>query len=193
LNTKALVDYLFSIGIMKRTERSGWRTIGMREPESVAEHSFCTALIGWALARMEGADEGKVLKMCLLHDLHESRTGDLNKMNKRYVRGDEKRAFREAVGGAVAGKEMEALFSEFCKGRSIEARVARDADALDMMLEARFLVDTGNPYARDWIKSAWEKIGTKSGKRLAAEIERQDSLGWLMRLFESERRRGRKK
>ncbi|MFA6036021.1 MAG: HD domain-containing protein [Candidatus Micrarchaeia archaeon] len=193
-DAKALADCLFSMGMLKRTERSGWRTIGVQQPESVADHSFGAAMVGLALARMEKADEGKVLKMCLLHDLHELRMGDLNKLNKRYVERDERKAFRETVEGMepTLRGEMERLFEEFLQCETLEARIAKDADALDMMLEAKLLVDTGNRYAKDWIRSAWEKISTKSGKELGREIEKRDSLEWLMKMFHAERARGKR-
>jgi len=181
--------------MLKRTERSGWRTIGVREPESVAEHSFGAAIVGMLLARLEKADEGKVLKLCLIHDLHELRMGDLNKLNKRYVKADERKAFAETTEmlGASMKNEMRSLFAEYLAGKTLEARIARDADALDMMLEAKLLVDTGNRYAKDWIRSAWEKITTESGKKLGREIEKRDSLDWLMRMFHVERERRKKR
>ena len=188
--TEGLADYLFSLSMLKRTERSGWRTIGIQEPESVAEHSFVAALVGSELARMEGADEGKVVRMCLLHDLHELRMSDLNKMNQRYVKRNEMMAFSETVKGAGDGKRMLLLFKEFQEDRSREAVLVRDADALEMMLQAKFLLDTGNPYARDWIKSAWSKLRSGSAKKLARVIVKRDSLGWLMRFFDGERKRG---
>ncbi|MCK4714966.1 MAG: HD domain-containing protein [Candidatus Aenigmarchaeota archaeon] len=185
-----LADYLFSLGMLKRTERSGWRTIGIQEPESVAEHSFVSALVGAELAKMEGADETKVVRMCLLHDLHELRMGDLNKMNKRYLKMDEGKAFAETVRGSIHESEMKALFREMNAGKSKEALLVRDAHALEMMLEAKFLLDSGNPYAKDWIRSARAKLKSRSAKKLAQVIERQDSLGWMMKLFEEERKRG---
>jgi len=184
-----LADYLFSLGMLKRTERSGWRTVGILNPESVAEHSFVAALVGAELARMEGADEAKVMRMCLLHDLHELRIGDLNKMNMRYLRRDEGRAFSETVRGAGDEKGMRALFKEMQKGKSREAVLARDADALEMMLEAKFLLDTGNKYAADWIKSAWSKLKSKSAKKLARVIEKRDSVHWMMKMFGGRRKR----
>jgi len=183
----ALVDYLFSLGMLKRTERSGWRTIGVLAPESVAEHSFVSALVGSELARLEGADEAKVMRMCLLHDLHELRMGDLNLMNKLYVKRDEGKAFADTVRGLEGEKKMRALFDEFCKGKSKEALLARDADALEMLLEAKFLVDCGNSYARDWIESAKMKLASKSARKLAGAIEKRDSAGWLLEPFRKAR------
>ncbi len=53
----------------------------------MAEHSFRTAMIGYALAQMdEQADVGRVLQLCLFHDIPEARTGDMNYVNKSMSR-----------------------------------------------------------------------------------------------------------
>ena len=43
----------------KRVKRSGWWVAGIDDPESVAEHSYRTALLGYILASLEGADPTK--------------------------------------------------------------------------------------------------------------------------------------
>ena len=76
----------------ERTPRTGFQFLGSGA-ESVAEHSFRTAIIGYTLARMdENVDTGKVVQMCLFHDVPEARIGDLNYVNKKYVKADEEKA-----------------------------------------------------------------------------------------------------
>ena len=128
------------------------------------------------------------MQMCLLHDLHEVRMSDLNKMNMLYLKRDERKAFKETAKGSMDEKGMCALFEELDKGKSKEAILVRDADALEMMLEAKFLLDTGNAYEKDWIKSAWLKLRSKSAKKLARAIEKEDSMHWMMKLFEGKRK-----
>ena len=77
------VRFIFEIGALKRTKRSGWETIGI-SGESVADHSFRTAVIGYIIAKEEGEkDIADVLLLSLFHDVHETRVGDLNRMNKK--------------------------------------------------------------------------------------------------------------
>ena len=85
----AIADFLFEVGMLKRTPRSGFQFLGTGA-ETVAEHSLRVAVIGYVLAKMSGkfAPE-KIVLMCLFHDLVEARTGDLNYVNKRYVKADE--------------------------------------------------------------------------------------------------------
>ena len=88
-----VVDFLFEVGMLKRTPRSGWQFLGSGT-ESVAEHSYRTAMIAFVLVRLDGdgLDADRILRMALLHDLPEARTGDLNYMNQKYVHADEERA-----------------------------------------------------------------------------------------------------
>ena len=58
--------------MLKRTPRSGFQFLGSGA-ESVAEHSFRTAIIGYTLARLDGqADTGRVVQLCLFHDVPEA-------------------------------------------------------------------------------------------------------------------------
>jgi 5'-deoxynucleotidase YfbR-like HD superfamily hydrolase len=49
------MNFIFEAGVLKRAARTGWWFAGVKHPESIAEHSFRTALIGMMLAAMEGA------------------------------------------------------------------------------------------------------------------------------------------
>src|SRR4030042_1143397 len=106
---REIADFLFEVGMLKKTPRSGFQFLGSG-CESVAEHVLRTLYIGYVLCKMEPeADELKVFKLCLVHDLPDARTGDMNYMNKKYVTVDEKKAIRELAaplffgGGIAAG------------------------------------------------------------------------------------------
>ena len=73
------------MGLLKRYKRTGWLIAGVDNPESIAEHTFRTAIIGYLLARMEGADPAKTATLCLFHDTQESRIGDVPSVGKAYV------------------------------------------------------------------------------------------------------------
>jgi putative hydrolase of HD superfamily len=67
-----IANFLFEVGMLKRTPRTGLQFLGSGK-ESVAEHVFRVVFIGYALAHLEqDVDENRVLKMCFLHDLPES-------------------------------------------------------------------------------------------------------------------------
>ena len=72
-----LADFLFEAGMLRKTPRTGYQFLGTGQ-ENVAEHSFRTAVIGFVLAEMAGANAERTAMLCLFHDLHEARTGDFN-------------------------------------------------------------------------------------------------------------------
>jgi len=116
---KDMVNFLFEVGILKNTPRSGYQFLGSGS-ESVAEHSFRVAVIAYLLAKDEPeADMRKVLLMSLSHDFHEARTGDHNYVNKRYVTVDEDKAVRDLAQKLPFGQEIVSLIDEFNTGETI--------------------------------------------------------------------------
>jgi putative hydrolase of HD superfamily len=175
---KALANFLFEVGMLKKTPRSGFQFLGSGK-ESVAEHSFRTAIIGYTLSLREpGADPMKILLMCLFHDLHEARTGDQNYMNKRYVHVEEEQATRDLAGNLPFADTLLSLAGEFSDNHFLEARISRDADQLDLILALKEQLDLGNSYARDWLHFALQRLRTEGAKQLAQEIMQTDSAEW---------------
>lgn len=175
---KALINFLFEVGMLKKTPRSGYQFLGSGQ-ESVAEHSFRTAVIGYLLSLQDAdADPQKTLLMCLFHDLPEARTGDLNYVNKRYVHVHEERAARDLAQGLPCQEDIVALIQEFNQGKSLEAKIARDADQLDLILELKEQQDLGNKYAAEWLKYAVQRLETLFAKDMATEILKTDSTEW---------------
>jgi len=174
-----LGDFIYELGSLKRTPRSGWVTIGIDAPESIAEHAWRTAAIGMLLARLEKCREERVIALCILPDLHETRIGDLNVLNRKYVAKDAMRAVADTVRGLFCELEIAALMREYWAGKTREALVASDADKLEMLATAREYIDAGNRHAKAWIVTARRGLRTRSAKRLAAELVRRDSTAWL--------------
>lgn len=175
---KNLVNFLFEVGMLKKTPRSGYQFLGSGS-ESVAEHSFRTAIIGYILSLQEaGADSMKTVLMCLFHDLHEARTGDHNYVNKRYVHVEEEKAAGDMARNLPFGDTLVSLAKEFMDSHSVEACIARDADQLELILALKEQLDLGNPYARDWLRYALQRLQTQSAMNLAEEIMQTDSAEW---------------
>ena len=102
--TNAL-DFFAEAGLLKRVKRSGWWVAGIKDPESVADHCFRTAVIGHYMALVEGVDPYKVVTMCLFNDIHEARINDLHKMGHYYIdfKQAEKKVFRTRLPGWING------------------------------------------------------------------------------------------
>lgn len=175
---KNIVNFLFEVGMLKKTPRSGYRFLGSGR-ESVAEHCFRTSVIGYVLSlQEEGVDPHRTVLLCLMHDLPEARTGDLNYVNKRYVNADEDKALKDLAVDLPFGDDIVDLVREFNAGESVEARLARDADQLDLILELKEQLDLGNKYASDWLVYALKRLQSPSARELANSILETDSTEW---------------
>ena len=178
---KDIANFLFEVGMLNKTPRSGFQFLGSGE-ESVAEHVSRTIFIGYALSKLEGdVDELLLLKMCLFHDLAEARTGDMNYVNKRYVAVDEKKAVQDLADTLFFGAEMVAVINEFNEKKSREALLAHDADQLSLILQLKECGDLGNKYSQEWISYALKRLNTETAKKLVAEILATDSSEWWFR------------
>ena len=175
---RELADFLFEVGMLKKTPRSGFQFLGSG-CESVAEHVLRTLYIGYVLCKMDSeADELKVLRLCLVHDLPEARTGDMNYVNKKYVTVDEKKAIRELAEPLFFGEEIVAALDEFNRRETRESLIARDADQLSLILQLKECGDLGNRYSREWIHFAIRRLATDDARKLADSILETDSSNW---------------
>jgi putative hydrolase of HD superfamily len=139
--SRAYLDLLITAGRLKRESRRGWvRKLGLRDPESVADHSYRTALMAMLFSDLRGMDTEKVLKMALLHDLPEAITGDITpgeRTRKQKVRL-ESAAMRQIL-ERIPHKQRDEYWEawlEFNRGRSKEARLVKQLDKLEMAVQA---------------------------------------------------------
>ena len=173
-----IVDFLFEVGMLKRTPRSGWQFLGAGS-ESVAEHVFRTTMIAYVLSRMDGSvDADRVLRLALVHDLPEARTGDLNYVHQKYVQADEARAAEDMTSDLPFGDELRELLAEYRTGSSPESILAHDADQIEMLLQLKEHLDGGSPAAAEWTPFVERRLRTKVAKTLARRILEQSSTSW---------------
>lgn len=178
-----LARALFEAAMLKRLERTGYAYLGSGR-ETIAAHSYGTSFCALLLARLvPEADETKLLKMAILHDFLEARTGDLNSVNKLYDTVDEEKAAGEAFEGLPQQEEWFALWREYREGVTLEAQLVHDADQLDLLVMLKEQRDLGNPYAPRWIKYAKRRLKTEVGKRLAEAICQTDWAAWWLDRF----------
>ena len=178
-NLSRISDFLFEAGQLKNLARTGWHTI--RAPrESVAEHSFRTAILGYVLAKMaklSDEDEAMLVKACLFHDLHEARMGDLHRLAKRYAKTDEKKAEREQRAGLLFEDDLAAVLDKLPAKLK---RYAYEADKIECAITAKEYLDAGFD-TRKWIRHTRPVVKSKEGKALLAAIEKSNAHAWMFK------------
>ncbi len=176
-----IANLLFEVRILKDITRSGYAFLGSGK-ESIAEHSFMTAFIGFTMARMNPDLDGtKLVAMALVHDMAEARTGDLNYVEKTYCRKDEAKAISHLTRFVPFGKDITDLVEEFNLKKTQEARLANDADQISFILELKKLMDTGSKGPEKWIPIILDRLLTQTGQKIAQSILKTQWDEWWMR------------
>ena len=167
---RQVVDFIYESGILQKTPRSGLWFLGTGS-QSVAEHTLRTSFIGYALASLvRGADKNKVVLMCLFHDLGEGRTSDLNYVHQKYGRLAEHQAITDISRSIPFGGAIEGLYREIEGKKTLEAKLAKDADQLEWIATLREEETKGNTKAKSWLKSAYKRLKTPVAKKIGGKL-----------------------
>lgn len=149
--TRKLLQIMLKCGELKVIPRMGWRVRGIRDGESVAEHSFAVAFVAMMLAdRMRvPVDREKLLKIALLHDLPEYMLGDIHAPAVKMLGEDVKqsaevRILEDLFADIEGGADYVALWREFAERSSLEGRLVRAVDKLEMFTQAYQYEREGN-------------------------------------------------
>jgi putative hydrolase of HD superfamily len=119
-----------------------------------------------------------VLQLCLFHDIPEARTGDMNYVNKKYVQVDEQSAIADLADNLPFGDDYRTTMEEYNGRETYEAKIAHDADQLEMVLSLKEHKDLGNRYADEWYPFSRLRLQTEIAKQLAETIWKTDSSKW---------------
>jgi putative hydrolase of HD superfamily len=151
----SIISLLIELQRLKRLDRTGWVLRGLPNgTESVASHSFGVSVTAMILAdklRSEGVavDVEKLLRIALLHDWAETRVGDMPRTATEFFGADirkraEKFAFQQIVSKVDSDDSLyESLFEDYEERRSLEAKLVKAADVIDLLVEALALERAG--------------------------------------------------
>jgi len=180
---KKITNFLFEIATLRRMVRSHHQMIKEAD-DNISDHIFRVAVIGNILAKLENCDDAKVIKMCLFHDILETRTGDANFINRQYTEQKEEEARKDQLEGLPIAEEVLELLEEYEKRESKESIVAKDADNLDQMLLQQEFLLRDDENRKVWQDFTEKKLKTESAKKIAKEIRKTNPFEWLYSLAE---------
>ena len=150
-----MLKTLIELQALKRLDRTGWTLRGLPNgTESVAAHSFGVGVTAMMLAdeiksRGVEVDAERVLRMALLHDWAETRVGDMPRTATHYFGAEarklaEGQAFADIVAEAGAAEaEYRKLYDDYEQRQSVEARIVKAADVIDLLVQAYALERAG--------------------------------------------------
>lgn len=173
--------FFHELGQLERVARSGWWLAGIRDAESVAAHSFRTALIAYVLAELEGADAARTALLALVHDTAETRVNDAHRLAARYIEtaDGETRAHGDQVRELPArvSRALDALWQEAKTRTTREARLAKDADRLDCLIKAHEYAEQGHD-VEEWIDRSLLEIESSTARNIADAVLRGRPGDW---------------
>ena len=176
------IDFLFEIGSLRNIPRA-WQQVLSGRVQNIPEHVFRMTLIAWIISVAEKADTSKVLKMCLVHDISESRATDIAFMHREYVTRHEELAEKHIFQSTTFEKEVAKILEEYNRRESLEAKIVKDADNLDVDLELKELAKIGDTSAVQMQKEHRPKIRakklyTRTAKKMWDDIQKTNPNGW---------------
>ncbi len=175
---KNIANFLFEVGMLARTPRSGFHFLGTGK-QSVAEHVSRTAFIGYTLAQLDGTvDTLKVLKMCIFHDISETRISDLNHIHQKYVERKEHSAIQDIAESVPFGADILETLTEYEKRESKESIIVKDSDILEWIISLKEEIDIGNTRAFDRVEYAISLLKTQNAKTIAGTVMTTESSDW---------------
>ena len=138
---RRIVDTLIGLDPMADLPRTGWLLRGVRPCESIADHSYGVALTTLLMVdalREEGIDvDGeKALRMALLHDIPEAKTGDIPMPQKTAAVADALDALEASIAAQLLPAAALASWRNAEQKNSLESRIVKAADKIQMMTKA---------------------------------------------------------
>ena len=176
------INFLFEMGNIRFIERM-WKRFLNADFANLAEHHFRLFWIAMVIAEHEsGADIGKIGKLSMIHDIAESRTGDVDYLARQYVERNEKLAIQDMLKGTVLEKDVYALWQEYEARETLEAKIVKDADNLEVDFELAEQASHGNRLQELWVGNrthvAEAKLYTDTAKAIAKQLRQSDPHAW---------------
>lgn len=172
---KKAAEFLEHLYRLKDIKRRGWMERGVKEPESVADHSFCLAFISMLLADAKGLDVEKAIRIALLHDLCEALVGDRTpadrlKLGLKMSEEEEDESMERMLSRLPwdLSRKYLGLWKEYRNCTSEEARLVKELDKLERALQAVNYTAQGR--SRDSLEEFWKSFLQSSKDELLTGI-----------------------
>ena len=168
-----LLNFFQKVLELKNIPRQGWKDkLQIDDVESVAEHTYSTAIMSMIYSDLQKLDTEKIIKMTLLHDLAESITGDLtpDKISKKSKYEKENLAMKQILSNIPnkVSKSYYKIWDEYQNVSSEEAKLVHEIDKLEMVFQAKYYCDKG--YPKEKLRSFFQTADIEIKSKYLREI-----------------------
>ncbi|CAA0837289.1 Metal-dependent phosphohydrolase [Striga hermonthica] len=170
------IDFLTLCHRLKTTKRAGWVRRGVKEPESIADHMYRMGLMALIASDIPGVNREKCMKIAIVHDIAEAIVGDITPSDgipKEEKSRREQEALKnmcELLGGGERAEEIRDLWMEYEDNSSMEAKLVKDFDKVEMILQALEYENEQSKNLEEFFESTAGKFQTDLGKAWAFEV-----------------------
>lgn len=165
--TNGIIELFFEFAQLKNLYRQGWlkRGVSKLDCETVADHSFSVALLGYILAEeyRPDLDSNRIMKLGLFHEIGEIYAGDITPKDSVSTEDKTQKEFQgvQKVFSILPNSEKYLnLWLDFENQTSLEAKFVKQIDRLEMALQANLYerlnyknLDEFFPYVQERINS----------------------------------------
>ncbi|XP_076885077.1 uncharacterized protein LOC143534487 [Bidens hawaiensis] len=170
------IDFLTLCHSLKSTKRAGWVKRNIAGPESIADHMYRMGLMALISNDTPGVNRDRCIKMAIVHDIAEAIVGDITPSDG-VPKAEKSRLEKEAIdhmckllGEGPRADEIHELWMEYEENSTNEAKVVKDFDKIEMILQALEYENEQNKDLEEFFESTAGKFQTDIGKAWALEI-----------------------
>ncbi|KAL7474266.1 hypothetical protein ACHAW6_000246 [Cyclotella cf. meneghiniana] len=183
-SASAAIDFLTLTRNLKTTKRTGWIHHGVHHPESIADHMYRMSLMAMISSFSTSLDTDRCIKLALVHDLAEAKVGDItphcgvSEKDKYEMELETMEYISNMLGPLMGGDEILKLWKEYEDGTTEEARLLKDLDKIEMILQAQeYEAEGSHDKSLDqFFTSTNGKWRTDIGRAWAAEIVKRRTM-----------------
>lgn len=176
MNIKSIIKFCHLLENLKTTKRTGWLQLGIKNPESIADHIFRVAVLTLFLAP-KNFNRDHAVKIALIHDLAEAITGDPIKYpggkkvkNFTQIAKKEREALINLL-GLTDQQEFISLYDEYVATKTPEARIVKQIDKLERAIQAQEYAEKYNIDPKEFYTSAESIITDPNLKKILESLK----------------------
>lgn len=174
------IEFLYEMGTLRYIPRM-WRQFLNKDFANLSEHIFRVMWISVIIAKHEGANIDKVIKMALVHDIAESRNSDVHYLSRMYTDRNEEKAINDILKDTIIEQDFKNAIDEYEERKSLEAKIVKDADNLDCDMELQEQYVNGVAIKKD-LQEIRNYVGdnlfTETGKKMWHQIQNSNPHDW---------------
>lgn len=182
---KKLIKILSIASGLKELKRTGWVSIGIKDAESVADHTWLMSLFIMLFAP-NSLNKKKLLEMNTIHDLGEVGAGDIkwekgtksiSSSKTKYKK--EMKTMKNIFSDYENGRKYLNLFKEYEEQKTPEAKFLKQIDKLEMVLQALQYEQKGYKanLLNEWWENAEKYLKGQSLEPIFRELQRRRKVG----------------